>query len=181
MNKELFIEDIETSVAIDSRPNYYEKIANNIKELEQKIEQDEEVKKSAAFYFLQYGIFAENYHAFDHALYCYQKSLEYCSDTNSGHFYWQVNNLGFCLNYLERFAEAEPFLRLAIKADPLRHNAWKNLGVSLEYQGKFTQAWDSYKRSSELCPSDDRASRHLERMLERFGSDFETTLGRSDQ
>jgi tetratricopeptide (TPR) repeat protein len=75
------------------------------------------------------------------------------------------NNLGFCLNHLERYAEAEPLCLAAIELDPKRHNAHKNLGVALEGQGRYAEAAQSYVQAARQNPADPRALRHLEAML----------------
>ena len=50
------------------------------------------------------------------------------------------NNLGFCLNQVGRFAEAEDYCRSAIKIDPECHHAYKNLGVALAGLGQYAKA-----------------------------------------
>lgn len=77
------------------------------------------------------------------------------------------NNLGYCLNQLGRYAEAEPLCRAAIALDPERYNAHKNLGVALEGQGRYAEAAECYVESTRRNPADPRALRHLETMLAR--------------
>lgn len=77
------------------------------------------------------------------------------------------NNLGFCLNRLGRYAEAEPLCRAAIAIDHERHNAHKNLGVALEGQGRPAEAARSYVRAVRRNPADPRALHHLEVLLAR--------------
>lgn len=82
-------------------------------------------------------------------------------------WYFLSNNLGYCLDKLEEFTEAEEFCRAAIILDPERHNAHKNLGLSLEGQGKYVEAADCFIRATVCCPEDTRAFAHLKAMLDR--------------
>lgn len=76
--------------------------------------------------------------------------------------YWANNNLAYCLNVTGRCAEAEPYCRAALAIDPNRHNAHKNLGLSLQGQGKLVQAALSFVRAAQMYPADVRALSHLE-------------------
>jgi Flp pilus assembly protein TadD len=84
-------------------------------------------------------------------------------------FYWYLihNNIGFSLNQQERFVDAEVYLRKAILIDPRRANAFKNLGLSLEGQGRLAEAARSYVASVRADAADPRALRHLEELVER--------------
>jgi Flp pilus assembly protein TadD len=81
--------------------------------------------------------------------------------------YFVRNNLGYSLNQLGRYSEAEPLLREAIPIEPERANAFKNLGLSLEGQGKFADAALSYIAAVRVDARDPRALRHLEELVER--------------
>jgi tetratricopeptide (TPR) repeat protein len=81
--------------------------------------------------------------------------------------YLLCNNLGYCLNQLGRFAEAEPLCLAAIALDPERYNAHKNLGVALEGQGRYVEAARCYVQATRRNPGDPRALHHLETMLAR--------------
>ena len=81
--------------------------------------------------------------------------------------YLSLNNLGFCLNYLRRFAEAEKFIRQAIAVSPEKYNAWKNLGVSLEWQGQYEEAAECYLKAVQLGRGEPRSQMHLYRILRR--------------
>ncbi len=81
--------------------------------------------------------------------------------------YFINNNLGFCLLIARRFDEAEKHLRVAISINPDRHNAWKNLGVSLEHQGKIEEAFGCFCRAFEIERMDPRVPRHLLRLIVR--------------
>jgi tetratricopeptide (TPR) repeat protein len=80
-------------------------------------------------------------------------------------WYFLNNNLGFCLNQLGRFEEAEPFCRAAIAFQPFMYNAHKNLGVSLQGQGRLVEAAHSFLEAARRSGSDRRALGHLEDLL----------------
>ncbi len=81
--------------------------------------------------------------------------------------YFANNNIGYSLNQLGHHAEAEPYCRSAIEVDPDRHNAYKNLGVSLEGQGDYLNAAEAYLRAVEKEAGDPRALAHLRELLGR--------------
>ena len=58
--------------------------------------------------------------------------------------YYLWNHIGFCWMLKNRFKGTERCCRRAIKIDPKRGGAWKNLGVCLEYQGRFIEALQCY-------------------------------------
>jgi tetratricopeptide (TPR) repeat protein len=76
--------------------------------------------------------------------------------------YFSHNNLGYSLNQLGSCVKAEPYCRKAIEIDSTKHNAYKNLGVSLEGQGKYVEAARNYFIAIQKEASDPRALRHLE-------------------
>jgi tetratricopeptide (TPR) repeat protein len=82
-------------------------------------------------------------------------------------WYFIHNNLGYCLNHFGRFAEAEPYCRHAIAIDPLRYNAHKNLGVSLEGLEDYAGAAMCYIESVLTNAADPRALRHLEQLAQK--------------
>jgi tetratricopeptide (TPR) repeat protein len=81
--------------------------------------------------------------------------------------YYLHNNIGFALNQLERYAEAELHLREAVRLDADRPNAFKNMGLSLEGQGKFGEAALCYIAATRADASDPRALKHLEELAKR--------------
>lgn len=87
------------------------------------------------------------------------------------YFFW--NNIGFSMNQLGRFVEAEKYLRDAIPIDRTRCNAFKNLGLSLEGQGRFVEAVESYVAAVRADAADRRALRHLEEMVSAHHELFE--------
>lgn len=64
--------------------------------------------------------------------------------------YYLWNHIGFCWLFKKRFKATERCCRRAIKLDPKRGDAWKNLGVSLEFQGKLTEALQCYFKAIHL-------------------------------
>jgi tetratricopeptide (TPR) repeat protein len=81
--------------------------------------------------------------------------------------YFIRNNIGFSLNQLGRFVDAEKYLREAIGMDTTHANAYKNLGLSLEGQGRYVEAARSFISAIQANASDSRALRHLEKLAER--------------
>jgi tetratricopeptide (TPR) repeat protein len=75
--------------------------------------------------------------------------------------YFLNNNLGYSLVQVGLFEEAEPYLRAAIEIDPQRQNAYKNPGLSLQGQRRYSEAAISYLESVKTCPADPRAFKHL--------------------
>ena len=79
--------------------------------------------------------------------------------------YFFNNNLAYCLNEVGKYEESEPYCRKAIHTDARRHNAHKNLGISLQGQGQYTKAARCYLRAVRLGPADPRALEHLEELV----------------
>jgi tetratricopeptide (TPR) repeat protein len=78
-------------------------------------------------------------------------------NTNHGKYsYFLLNNIGYCLNMLGKYSEAEVFLRKAIDFDPERANGYKNLGISMERQEKYKEAAELYLKGNSANPSDER-------------------------
>jgi tetratricopeptide (TPR) repeat protein len=72
-------------------------------------------------------------------------------------WYFVNNNLGFSLNVMERFAEAEDYCRKAMTTDPNRPNAYKNLGLSLAGQGRYHEAAQCFVAATQVNAADPRA------------------------
>ena len=103
---------------------------------------------------------------YESALKFYKACLEFpVSDQRFRYF--RLNNLGFCLNFLKKFEAAEEFLRAAAAMDPERYNAWKNLGVTLEHQGKYEEAAECYLKAVECSRGERRSISHYRRLLVR--------------
>jgi tetratricopeptide (TPR) repeat protein len=85
--------------------------------------------------------------------------------SDKDHRYFFNNNLAYCLNEVGKYEESEPYCRKAILTDARRHNAHKNLGISMQAQGQYTKAARCYLRAVRLGPADPRALEHLEELV----------------
>lgn len=75
------------------------------------------------------------------------------------------NNIGYCLNSLGRFAEAEVECRMAIAIDWTRASGYRNLGVSLHGQSDLAGAAWAFAEAIKVDRIDDRARRLLEKLI----------------
>ena len=82
-------------------------------------------------------------------------------------WYLLNNNLGYSLNRIGRHAEAEAYCRAAIAIHAGRYNAYKNLGLSLEGQGRLFEAARCFLKAAKAAPDDLRALGHFEDLLAR--------------
>jgi tetratricopeptide (TPR) repeat protein len=117
-----------------------------------------------AFCFLSMGQLMEQGRDYDAAIEYYMKAL-LLEPSNSCSWYFIHNNIGCCLNHSERFDEAEEYCREAIRIDSLRYNAYINLGVSLEAQGRYLDAARSFVNAMNANASDIELVQHLEDLL----------------
>ena len=106
------------------------------------------------------GLHMERAGRFELAVWAYSSGVA-LEPTAPDLWYWLNNNLGFSLNQVGRHVEAEPCCRTAIRSQPHRYNAHKNLGVSLEGQGNILAAAQAYIMAVQLQPRDLRAFQHL--------------------
>lgn len=118
------------------------------------------------FLIFMQGQISERRGDFDQAIRYYLKSL-FCNPRHPWLQYYLFNNLGFCYNYNQDFKKAESFCRKATEINPGRYNAWKNIGVSLEHQGRYFEATKCYLRAMTLNREDPRAAMHLTRLIKR--------------
>lgn len=77
------------------------------------------------------------------------------------------NNLGYCLNQLGRYAEATSYCMAAIKINPERHNAYKNLGLAFEGKGEYPIAAKCFFKAVMVNAADPRSLAHLENLIEQ--------------
>ena len=119
-----------------------------------------------ARHYLQKGQLMEQQNNYRMAMAFYAQALP-LEPTDSRVWYLINNNLGYCLNHFQEYIRAEEYCRSAIRVDPSRHNAYKNLGISLEGQGHFLDAIASYIQAIEMRPQDPRALLCLEEVLKR--------------
>jgi tetratricopeptide (TPR) repeat protein len=123
---------------------------------------DDPEKKAA--YLLAIGCFMEKVSDYEEAIVYYSQALS-LEPANDDTWYFINNNLGYCLNTTKKHGEAEPYCRAAIKIDPRRHNAYKNLGISMEGQGKYPEAAVLYIKAVEKYAGDPRALALLEELV----------------
>ena len=115
---------------------------------------DSEVIRS--FCFLSIGQIKENQEDIAAAVDWYRRAFR-MRPGSDGTWYFLYNNLGYCLNRLGQHKEAMAYCEKAVSLNPDRHNAHKNLGVSLEGLGRYADAARSYLKAAGLCPADTRA------------------------
>ena len=116
--------------------------------------------------FLSLGQLLEQTEDYADAIAAYRKAFA-LEPSRTDVWYLIHNNLGFCLNQIGQHAEAEGYCRQAIAIDAARHNAYKNLGVALDGQGRNLEAARAYVTAATACPEDPRALRHLQALLAR--------------
>ena len=75
------------------------------------------------------------------------------------------NNLGFSLNAVGRYEDGESYCREAIKINPNRHNAYKNLGISLQSAGRLLEAARSFVLAAQKELHDPRALQLLQDLV----------------
>ena len=82
----------------------------------------------------------------------YRLGIE-CGPIEIGTRYFLHNNLGYCLNRLRQHDEAEQMCLAAIGIDPRRFNAYKNLGLARQGQGKYPGAAALFLKAAHIFPS----------------------------
>jgi tetratricopeptide (TPR) repeat protein len=122
---------------------------------------DDPEKRAGAY--LALGQLMEQMNDFETAITFYSHALS-LEPVHTPTWYLINNNLGYCLNQFGRYAEAENYCRDAIKIDPERQNAYKNLGISLAGQGLNAEAARNYIRAVQANAADPRALDLLEQL-----------------
>ncbi len=153
----------EFSILLRSNGFFQESIAC----VEQLINCTDDAEKHAQLY-MALGQVMEMKEDFEAATlyYLQAKSLKPTDKTTA---YFVHNNLGYCLNLLERHDEAEGCCQVAIKIDPARHNAYKNLGIALQGKGRYADAARNFIKASEVYPADARAYCLVSELLANHG------------
>ena len=95
-------------------------------------------------------------------------------------WYFINNNLGFCLNKMGRFEDAEPFFHAALEIDPSRSNAYKNLGLCFKGRGLFDSAAQCFIMATQVNAADSRSLKHLE-ILSREHPDLSAIIPEFDE
>jgi len=80
--------------------------------------------------------------------------------------YFLRNNLGYCLNEMREHEAAVPHLEQALKIDPTRANAYKNLALSHQGTGNLGRAAELFVAATRSNAADPRSLHHLESMIE---------------
>lgn len=76
------------------------------------------------------------------------------------------NNLSYCLNQLGLYDEAKSYCMAAIKINPERHNAYKNLGIAFAGKGEYPIAVKCFFKAVMVNAADPRSLAHLEKLIE---------------
>jgi len=147
------------------------KVTDAMSHAEEYLAETTDLEEKAEAYFTL-GQAMEHVDDFESALRFYLLALE-LTPANRFYAYFIYNNIGFSLNQLSRYVEAEKYLREAIFIDKSRANGYKNLGLSLEGQGRYAVAARSFISAVRANASDNRALRHLETLAERHKTVFD--------
>ena len=131
--------------------------------LEKYIEDCKDVEQSAHCY-LALGQIATDEQRHQAALDYFISGLE-LSPTKRKVIYVLHNNVGYCLNSLGRFIEAETHCRRAIEVDWARASGYRNLGISLLGQNKILGAAWTLAEAVKADRGDNRARILLERLV----------------
>jgi tetratricopeptide (TPR) repeat protein len=123
---------------------------------------DDPEKHAGAF--LGLGHLMEQMENFEAAISFYSKAFS-LEPENTPTWYLINNNLGYCLNILGRSGEAESYCRSAVKIDPERYNAYKNLGISFANQGHYAEAARNYIQATRVNAGNMRALLLLEQLF----------------
>ena len=129
----------------------------------QLVERMDDPGKAAECY-LAMGQLMEQIHDYKAAIEFYEQAILLEPNTKPV-AYLINNNMGYCLNYVGRYQEAETYCKKAVAIDPERQNAYKNLGISLEGQGYINEAAQCYIRAIQANANDPRALSHLEDLI----------------
>jgi tetratricopeptide (TPR) repeat protein len=116
--------------------------------------------------FLVMGQLSERQGEYDDAIQYYAAGLALGPTTKSV-VYLLHNNMGYCLSLRGEHAQAERHCQMAVALEPQKHNAWNNLGVSLEGQEDFLGAAWAYLEARKANPSDERSLTLMRDLLAR--------------
>jgi tetratricopeptide (TPR) repeat protein len=88
-----------------------------------------------------------------------------CAPKEPRTLYLLYTNSAHCRNMLGFYAEAEKYCRLAIETDSKRHEAYINLGISLEHQRDMTGAAWCFVEALKANPFNLQAAERLRQLL----------------
>jgi tetratricopeptide (TPR) repeat protein len=138
---------------------------------EEYLAETQNVEEKAEAYFTL-GQAMERIDDFESAVRFYMLALE-LEPRHKFQRYFIRNNIGFSLNQLDRYLEAEKYLCEAIAIDTTHANAYKNLGMCLAGQERYAEAAKSFISAVQANASDSRALRHLEKLAEQHKAVFD--------
>jgi tetratricopeptide (TPR) repeat protein len=143
------------------RENIPEKaVAYLVKQRTTNMEDIEEIAASA----LELGAYMERCDKYEHAIIFYSYGLS-LKPKKIDILYLLNNNIGYSLNIFGRHDEAQAHCEVAIRKNPNRYNAYKNLGISLQGLGQNAEAAENFMQAVKTCPEDPRALIHLNDIL----------------
>ncbi|MGH7798643.1 MAG: tetratricopeptide repeat protein [Candidatus Binatia bacterium] len=131
--------------------------------LDRFIKESNDVEQSAHGY-LALGQIATDAGRHDSALECFTSALQLAPKRHNVAYVLQ-NNIGYSLNSLGRFVDAEKHCRMAIDIDCKRASGYRNLGVSLHGQSHVVEAAWAFAEAVKVDSSDNRARILLEKLL----------------
>ena len=117
-----------------------------------------------ALFHLELGQNAQGQKKWDVALEHYALGLSR-SPIEPRTLYLLYNNSAYCRNMLGFYSEAEQHCRLAIATNSKRHEAYINLGISLQGQGGFIGAVWCFVEALKVNPFNLRAAELLRQLL----------------
>lgn len=120
--------------------------------------------EQTAHCYLALGQIATDEQRLEDALNCFTLALEHAPKRKKV-AYVLHNNIGFCLNSLERYGEGEAYCRKAIEIDWTRASGYRNLGISLQGQGNSRAAAWALVEAVRADPADERARTILQKLI----------------
>lgn len=132
-------------------------------------------QEKRAEYILLLGVECEKANDHEAAARLYRLGIEF-GPTEIGTRYFLHNNLGYRLNRLRLYYEAERMCLAAIGIDPRRYNAYKNLGLALQGQGIYSEAAALFLKAASLYPPDPRSIGHLKEILTSHREEVEREI-----
>jgi tetratricopeptide (TPR) repeat protein len=114
--------------------------------------------------FLAQGQLCEQLRDYEAAVDYYRAGLA-MNRERAASWYWFNNNLGYSLLQLGQSLEATIHLRVAIRVDPARSNAYKNMGLAMLQTNDPTGAARWFIAATRVNPKDGRSLAHLEELV----------------
>jgi hypothetical protein len=130
----------------------------------QKLGQLPRVEERSALFHLELGKNAQSQNQWGAALEHYALGLS-CAPKEPRTLYLLYNNGAHCRNMLGFYAEAEHYSRLAIGTDAKRHDAYINLGISLQGQHDVSRAAWCFVQVLKTNPFNLKAAQLIRQLL----------------